>query len=162
MVFTLLRQVVAVLAAAEAERAAKAAEATKAERAARRRPPTGKGAEAITGSTLVVRFGSVAVGSSDMGTPLILMATTLRATLPPLIPLHALIHLLFMLLIRLLLLLNLLAITVLYLHAPCLILHAVTMKFRAMHIHPMKNILNTVPATATILLPVTTIIVTAS
>ena len=42
-----------------------------------------------------------------------------------------------------------------------MILHAVTVKIKAMNIRLRKNNLNTVPATATIVLPVTAIIVTA-
>ena len=152
------------LAAAGAVKAAARAakvEATKVEKAAGRTTTIGKEAGATNGKE-AARTDSVADGTSDVRTLLVLMPTTMWATQPPLIPLHVLIHLLFMLLFRLLLLLNLLAITVMYLHVLCLILHAGTMKLRAMHIHLMKNNLNTVPATAIILLPMTTIIVMAS
>ena len=163
MVFTLLLQEVVVLAAAGAVKAARAAkeEATiKGAKAARGRTTTGKEAGAINGKA-AARTDSVADGTSDVRTSQALMPTTLRATQPPLIPLHALIHLMFIFPILLLLLLNSLAITVQYLPVVRMILHAMTVKIKAMNISLRKNNLNIVPATAIIILPVTAIIVTA-
>ena len=151
------------LAAVEAARAAKAAkeaEETKAEREARRIPATGKEAGTTNGK-VAARVDSAVDGISDMRALRTLMVAALRATRSPLIPLHALIRLMFILSIRLLLLLNLLAITVQYLPVLRMILHAGTVKIKAMNIRLRKNNLNTVLATATIMLPVTAIIVTA-
>ena len=126
MEFTLLLQAVVVLAAVEAVKAAKAAKAIKAEKAARRRPTTGK-EDGATNGKVAVRMGSAVDGISDTRALQTLMLTALRATLPPLISLHALIQYLLILLIILLLLLNPLAITVEYLPVVRMILHCMTL-----------------------------------
>ena len=130
MEFTLLLQAVVVLAAAEAVKAVKAAkeaEETKAEKEARRLPTTGKEDGTINGK-VAARVDSAVDGISDMRALRTLMVAALRATLSPLIPLHALIQYPSNFTIILLLLLNLLAIIVVHLPVARLILHGMTLK----------------------------------
>ena len=130
MVFTLLLQAVVVPAAAvevKAVKAERAAKATKAVKAARRRPTTGKEDGTINGK-VAARVDSAVDGISDMRALRTLMVAALRATLSPLIPLHARIQYPSKFTIILLLLLNLIAIIVVHLPVARLILHGMTLK----------------------------------
>ena len=90
-------------------------------------PTTGKEHGTINGK-VAARVDSAVDGISDMRALRTLMVAALRATLPPLIPLHALIQYPLNFMIVLLLLLNLLAIIVVHLPVARLILHGMTLK----------------------------------